>query len=791
MHGLLMEIKSCFYNMKNNNNKYLIALTLFSLVNITIHASTWTIMNYGHADHNLSLKYITDMLEMQKVGSDENFRIINQVDVNTKHRTKNLWKIKYNIDPKKFDGVKRILINKNTGKKFKSTIVESLPEDLNMDNPQTLTDFINWTVSKYPADRYGLILWNHGGQFVGFGGDTQNNKKEYNYGLTTNDIKNSIKTSLIKNKIDKLEFISFDSCLMGGVEVLYDFHELCEVYFACPELDYGGGWDYDNSFNYLKNNPDIDIFEFAKKEIEFWDVHHNDGLDKFLKTHVAYNTKFYPNFINEFENFSNRLRNLEQSEIDQITIHRLKATSYSLNSRSEKKRYTNYIDLGDFLERILTSDLNIEFINISKKLLSSIDDLIIGSSLGTEKQNAKGLSIAYPYDMEKWNNVYSEIYKNINISKNIPHWSNFIHGENKVIEDNIAPYIYSGSYSSQFEAFFGEPVELIQKATLSDPAVLDIVCWGKDVDQFTFTLAYEDTSDPDFIVYDVITETGRFKTEGEGQYNYWWPGTVPTMLTEDTISSGDNPFVVPSFSFNENNNIFMSHFDYFPPDTDESYEIILIVEYDEGGFGQLISIMEVTGDGENEAFADSDIELEAGGKLMPVYTSYKFDKEGNYVEWEYFIFEDYSMTVPDDGAGGIYFEFNTFSGHMDDPDESFLLMAEANDINGNFSDVRAYHVIVEDDNQEVDDSEYLSYLEKSENKSILQELYVYKDINSDLIISWDNYEGVTPELQFSDDNIEDWKTIEKQFIKKEDGYFIHKVDKNNIKYYRLIYNDER
>ena len=105
--------------------------------------------------------------------------------------------------------------------------------------------------------------------------------------------------------------------------------------------------------------------------------------------------------------------------------------------------------------------------------------------------------------------------------------------------------------------------------------------------------------------------------------------------------------------------------------------------------------MEVTGYGENEAFADSDIELEAGGKLMPVYTSYKFDKEGNYVAWEYFIFEDYSMTVPDDGAGGIYFEFNTFSDHMDEPDQSFLLMAEANDIS-DFSDVRAYHVIVEE-----------------------------------------------------------------------------------------------
>jgi len=261
------------------------------------------------------------------------------------------------------------------------------------------------------------------------------------------------------------------------------------------------------------------------------------------------------------------------------------------------------------------------------------------------------------------------------------------------------------------------------------------------------------------------------------------------MFTDDTISSDNDPYIVPSFSFNDNNNMYMSHFDYFPPNIDEFYEIILIVEYDEGGFGQLISIMEVTGDGENEAFADSDIELEAGGKLMPVYTSYKFNKDGNYVDWEYFIFEDYAMTIPDEGRGGIYFEFNTAAGHMDDPDQSLLLIAEANDINGNFSDVRAYHVIVENDNQEVNDNEYLSYLEKSENKSILQELYVYKDINSDLIISWDHYDGVTPELQFSDDNIDVWKTIGNQFINREDGYYTHKVDKDKNKYYRLIYTN--
>ena len=67
-------------------------------------------------------------------------------------------------------------------------------------------------------------------------------------------------------------------------------------------------------------------------------------------------------------------------------------------------------------------------------------------------------------------------------------------------------------------------------------------------------------------------------------------------------------------------------------------------------------------------FSDSDIELEAGGKLMPVYTSYTLDKEGKHVDWEYTAMEDYSMTSQMMVRGYI-FEFNgDTTGHMDAPD---------------------------------------------------------------------------------------------------------------------------
>ena len=153
-----------------------------------------------------------------------------------------------------------------------------------MDDPKQLEDFINWCLD-YPADNYGLILWNHGAQFVGYGGDSNNGTLKNYDGLNTKQIRNAIlNTEFTKNE-NKFDFISFDTCLMGGIEVIYDYHDLCDVFFACPELDYGNGWDYNNTFNTLKSNPNINILEFAQKEVEIWSKTIAIIMDKTHKVH--------------------------------------------------------------------------------------------------------------------------------------------------------------------------------------------------------------------------------------------------------------------------------------------------------------------------------------------------------------------------------------------------------------------------------------------------------------------------------------------------------------------------
>ena len=101
----------------------------------------------------------------------------------------------------------------NNPSRFNSDIIESLPEEKNMDDPDVLSDFIQWGMTKYPADRYGLVLWNHGGQFVGYGGDSQEGSLNHPMGMTTDEVKKVIQAALSAKGEDKMDFIAFDTCL--------------------------------------------------------------------------------------------------------------------------------------------------------------------------------------------------------------------------------------------------------------------------------------------------------------------------------------------------------------------------------------------------------------------------------------------------------------------------------------------------------------------------------------------------------------------------------------------------
>ena len=108
----------------------------------------------------------------------------------------------------------------------------------------TLQSFVEYGLKSYPADKTGLILWNHGGGLQGVCYDEKSNDDSLLDYEVVSAVSNALNST--GNKGKKLEFIGYDACLMQ----LQDIAEMNSSYFnymiASEESESGYGWDYDS-----------------------------------------------------------------------------------------------------------------------------------------------------------------------------------------------------------------------------------------------------------------------------------------------------------------------------------------------------------------------------------------------------------------------------------------------------------------------------------------------------------------------------------------------------------------
>lgn len=107
-----------------------------------------------------------------------------------------------------------------------------------MGRPDTLADFINYGTESYPAEHYGLVLWNHGaGQIEGFGSDSN----FYSSSMPLAKIKDAFEQS---DRKKPFSFVSFDACLMGNLELVSVLKDKTDYLIASEELEPQNGYDY-------------------------------------------------------------------------------------------------------------------------------------------------------------------------------------------------------------------------------------------------------------------------------------------------------------------------------------------------------------------------------------------------------------------------------------------------------------------------------------------------------------------------------------------------------------------
>ena len=125
----------------------------------------------------------------------------------------------------------------------------------NMGNTDTVVDFLDWSVSRYPADRYMLIFWDHGGGSASGVCWDETNNSDY---LSPLEINKALETYRGKNPDFHLDWIGFDACLMGSYETAAHMASFADYFIASEDLEPGYGWYYKGWLQELCANPEMD-----------------------------------------------------------------------------------------------------------------------------------------------------------------------------------------------------------------------------------------------------------------------------------------------------------------------------------------------------------------------------------------------------------------------------------------------------------------------------------------------------------------------------------------------------
>ena len=118
----------------------------------------------------------------------------------------------------------------------------------NTGDPDTLVNFIEWAAGKAPANRYVLVLWDHGKGLLGMNFD--NDVPDQPDRLEVRELADALGAASVR-----FDLVAFDECTMAMAEIAHALAGLTDVMVASQEGVPAAGFDYETAFAALESDP--------------------------------------------------------------------------------------------------------------------------------------------------------------------------------------------------------------------------------------------------------------------------------------------------------------------------------------------------------------------------------------------------------------------------------------------------------------------------------------------------------------------------------------------------------
>lgn len=392
-------------NMKMKALLLMVVVTMALTLRFTVPsvrsspAKSWTFMVYVDGDNNLEQYAIMNLNAMEEVGSTVNVDIVVQVDrIPGYDDTNGNW-----TEARRYHVVK----DSNT-KTIGSELVQSLGE-VNMGDPNTLVSFTEWAIDNYPAQRYCLVLWDHGGGFWGVCWDDTSEDK-----LDMDELSLALHQVKAETGIT-LDVLAFDACLMSMVEVEYQLVGYARAIVASEETVPGYGFPYNTILNELVTAYTMDAYQLAQVCVEEYAQFYAESEPS--ATLSAVNESQLVNLFGAVDRLAIQLESGVPLYETEIRNSRRASEEYgdSLGFRSD----FNFIDLYDFAYNVKNNVQEANIQSAATEVMNRVSGVVLVEWHAQRHPDSNGVAIFFP------KRLYTTQYDSLAFSQAY-HWDDFL-----------------------------------------------------------------------------------------------------------------------------------------------------------------------------------------------------------------------------------------------------------------------------------------------------------------------------------------------------------------------------
>ena len=294
-------------------------------------------------------------------------------------------------------------------------LIESLDENKNMGDPETLRDFASWCDTNYRSERNMMILWDHGaGSVRGVCFDETHGYDP----LTLTELGEALKSADLK---DKYDILGFDACLMATFETAVTVRDHADYMIASQDIEPSCGWGLKTVAETFSKEPDaaktgkVICDDFVKRCKE---KNKNDYLSTLSVFDLSKTDKLIEAFNAMLSIPADSKTVKEKNYLNIVSAIR---ECEHFGGDTLEDGYSNMLDMVDF---ILCADV---INDITIDLIGAISNEFVVYFADCEARNNFGISFYFPtiYDEkeiddyldlginETYNNMLKKLYTNI------------------------------------------------------------------------------------------------------------------------------------------------------------------------------------------------------------------------------------------------------------------------------------------------------------------------------------------------------------------------------------------